>query len=246
MIVEMKNVTVLCLDSDREATLEALYGMGVVHVVNAQEPTGREVERTREELEQAAAALEAVRAAAARTRERAEDAPPTPTAATATTESLRPPDDGREGAARLAPTRATEEAVRLAGERAEAEKVLADLRAEVARVEPWGDFDPSLIGDLEERGLFVTLLRAPADVSLIGPAGALLEEISADEQRRYSVLITSGPFDPAYLTPSGAASEMTLPAERLGEMRAMVEHRQKDSGAYRRRSGGARAQSLRA
>ena len=186
----MKRVLVLCLDSDRETVLETLYKMGVVHVVNVQEPAGDHVERANEQLQAAVEAVEAVRAAAARTRDR------TGSAVSAVPVTVAAAD-------------IVDEAVRLTAQRKAEEKLLAEFCTELERIEPLGDFDPSLIRSLEAHGLCVTLLRAPLAVPLSGPQGAFLDEIATDEQRRYYVLVTPEPFDPADLTPHGVATAIT-------------------------------------
>ena len=48
MIVQMKKLTLLCVAHDRAATLEALRGLGVLHVKPMVPPTGNGLEVARE------------------------------------------------------------------------------------------------------------------------------------------------------------------------------------------------------
>ena len=60
MIVRMKRLTLLCLATDRDAALESLRELGVVHVTDRQAPEGAELEALRARLADAERALAAL------------------------------------------------------------------------------------------------------------------------------------------------------------------------------------------
>ena len=60
MIVQMKKLTLLCLAHDRAATLEALRGLGVLHVKPVVVPSGSGLEQAREKATGLRRLLEAV------------------------------------------------------------------------------------------------------------------------------------------------------------------------------------------
>ena len=60
MIVRMKKVTLLCLAHDRAATLEALRGLGVLHVKPVVHPAGSGLEDAREKAAGLRRLLEAI------------------------------------------------------------------------------------------------------------------------------------------------------------------------------------------
>ena len=64
MIVKMKRLTLLCLAGDRDAALESLRELGVVHVADVRPPEGEELEALRARLADAERALDALPAEA--------------------------------------------------------------------------------------------------------------------------------------------------------------------------------------
>ena len=63
MIVQMKKLTLLCVAHDRAATLEALRGLGVLHVKPVVPPAGSGLEQAREKAAGLRRLLEAIPAA---------------------------------------------------------------------------------------------------------------------------------------------------------------------------------------
>ena len=229
MIVQMRRVTVLCLDSDREQVLQTLYDMGVVHIDNVRDPSGDDVDRSAERLEEALAAVQAVRAASTPSDD--DDAAPSKKRSrrSRSAEAKATSDSGRTAArSHDAPGTLLEEALRLRKEKVELERTLAELQTELARVGPLGDFDPSLVSSLRESGLFVTLLRSSNEVALGGPQDAVMEQVGSDERHRYYALVTRTPYDPTQMTPAGAATELSLPELRLAEINDQAEQRQRE------------------
>ena len=60
MIVQMKKLTLLCVAHDRAATLEALRGLGVLHVKPVVPPAGSGLEQAREKAAGLRRLLEAI------------------------------------------------------------------------------------------------------------------------------------------------------------------------------------------
>ena len=50
MITPMKKVTVICLDSERKASLETLRSMGILHVTPLKNPTGNALNSARNDM----------------------------------------------------------------------------------------------------------------------------------------------------------------------------------------------------
>jgi len=73
MIVKMKRLTLLCLATDRDAALESLREVGVVHVADRRPPEGVQLEALRARLADAERALGALPAAAAAEADRPAD-----------------------------------------------------------------------------------------------------------------------------------------------------------------------------
>ena len=60
MIVKMKRLTLLCLTDDRDAALEQLRALGVVHVTDRRPPAGDELDALRARLAEEQRALDAL------------------------------------------------------------------------------------------------------------------------------------------------------------------------------------------
>jgi V/A-type H+/Na+-transporting ATPase subunit I len=73
MIVKMKRLTLLCLATDRDAALESLRELGVVHVTDRRPPEGQELEALRGRLADAQRALDALPPGAAAEADRPAD-----------------------------------------------------------------------------------------------------------------------------------------------------------------------------
>ena len=145
MIVPMKRIAVLCTAAARQETLDALQGLGALHI------DASEAKADSDALREAQASLDAADKALALLAEAAKNAD-------------APKAEPAPGA--------TPEAVLAAAEAAEtAESSAADLRAEAARYAAFGDFDPESAKALAASGIEVRLFRArPAD--LAAPKGS--------------------------------------------------------------------------
>lgn len=159
MIVPMKKVTVLCLASAREATLEHLRELGVLHLEHVKPPENDAVEAARKDLAYYRRALEVLPA-------RAKAAP-----------SGRPPAEI---------VRAIWDRIH---ERQQLEERLEGLRHERLRVAPFGDFDPAATRALEAKGLRVRLYQAEPKSEPVAPPGTVLRVLSRSKEAVYFAVI---------------------------------------------------------
>ena len=196
MIVQMKKVTILCVAHDRAATLEALRALGVLHVKPVVAPSGSGLEDAREKASGLRRLLEALPAAA---------------------EGTKP--TGRDAFTVVA------EVSDLLDERKEKQARLEALQAEVARVEPFGAFDPSAVKALAEKGVVLKLYRASTKTALPLPEGVTAEKLAVRKTDAYWALFAAAPFEWA------GAEEQRLPAESTAEMQAGIARLQAELAA---------------
>ena len=128
-IIRMKKLTLLCIGSERDRTLDALRDLGVLHVRPVVVPAGQPLEQARARV----AALEDLLA--------------------------RLPEEAPEGAAAPegTPEAVADALGRLVAEQKERDSRLESLAAEAARLAPYGDFDPADIAALAEKGVKIKL-----------------------------------------------------------------------------------------
>jgi V/A-type H+/Na+-transporting ATPase subunit I len=185
MIVPMKRITLVCVAREREATLETLRELGVLHLAPAAAPTGGEPEAARMALAEAEALLRLVRAHAP-------------------ADSAAPPAATGEPEALFDQAGAIQERLRARREEREA------LRAEYAAIEPFGRFDPAAVRILATAGIRVRLLRLPANGAPELPDDALTVVTRADRTGRHVALIA---FQPDGKDPADGAEDAPDPLE---------------------------------
>ncbi len=189
MIVQMKKLTLLCVAHDRAATLEALRGLGVLHVTPVTPPASTGLEDAREKAAGLQRLLEAIPVTAA--------LPPT----------------GRDLAAVIA------DVSDLLDARKEWQERLEFLEAELERIAPFGAFDPADVRALAQKGIVLKLYRAPAKSVLPLPAGVTARKMDVRKADAYWALFASQPFDWAgaeeQKLPEGATEQLRFEAERL-------------------------------
>jgi len=165
MIVHMQKVTLMCLAHDRAATLEALRGLGVLHVKPVVPPTGSGLEQAREKAAGLRQLLDVI-----------------------------PVIEGTKPTGRDAWT-VVAETSDLLDARKEQESLLESLQEEVVRVEPFGAFDPAAVQALEEKGVILKLYRASTKTVLPLPDGVTAEKLAVRKNRAYWALFSSSPFE---------------------------------------------------
>jgi len=165
MIVKMKRLTLLCLATHRDAALESLRELGVVHVADVRPPEGQELDALRAQLADAERALDAL-----------------PTEA-APAEEERPADE------------LVAEVLALLARRRELGEQADMLRRELAGYAGFGEFDLHDVHELAEAGIATALGVAPAAADLVAPEGTLLTVVSRDRQRQYFSLVAAGGWE---------------------------------------------------
>lgn len=192
MIVPMKSMTLLCLASEREATLEALRELGVLHLVSVRPPEGKDIEQARARLANVQRALDAL--------------PETEGA----TPSGEPAD--------LVVGRILE----LLDSTRKHREEMESLSQERARVEPYGSFDPQVIAELAEKGIYVRLYHVESGQRVDAPEGVVVQVLREDKSGTYFAAISRSPV-------SIDAHELRMPElplseieRRLGDLEARI------------------------
>ena len=165
MIVPMKKLTLLCVAHDRAATLEALRGLGVLHVRPTVPPAGAGLEVAREKAAGLRRLLEAIPAV--------KDAPPT----------------GRAAGTVVSETSD------LLEERKDWQERLDFLQSEVERLAPFGSFDPLAVKKLADQGVVLKLYRTSAKAAPPLPEGVVAQKMSVRKADAYWALFGRRPFD---------------------------------------------------
>ena len=222
MIVPMKRLTLLCLQKDREAALEALAELSVVHVTPVKPPAGEELDDARNAVARAAKAVEVLTAAAKAASERAEKAK----------NKLRGED---------MPAVAEEEAEpedidavigrvhELVKRRQDLESEAETLRYKLKRMAPFGDFDPARVAALRAAGISVFLAEADPEAKLAAPEGVVLQVLNRGSEAQYVAVFALGARTFADLDLGAPLTEVPLPERSLAEWRARLEEIKEES-----------------
>jgi V/A-type H+-transporting ATPase subunit I len=202
MIVRMKKVSLLCLADDKEATLEALRNLGVMHLEPTTEIRGADVDQARQEEQSAKSALFALN-------------------------KLGEPDaraksgTGATAEADTAKSFDAAAAVRRIHELGEAKRTIVDriahLTTEKALIEPFGDFDPEAARRLAGHGISVRLFHVPGKKIPPTPEGAVVLALRRDSLGLYAAVAGKGPF-------GYPGREVPLPARRLSRVESDLEN----------------------
>ncbi len=164
MIVKMKKLTLFCTPTRQEKTLQALHDLKVLHVKHVKEPGGSAVDGARRHLQHVQRAKEVL--------------------------------DARSGS--VSSGVSDEDFVDAVWTCIEREKALREqqqnLEREIARVKPFGDFDPLKIEALREAGLNVRLYEFPSKGALAAPEGVALHEIGRSKGTIYVLSVAQRGF----------------------------------------------------
>ena len=188
MIVPMLKLTLLCRAADRASALAALRDLGVLHVTPSVAPSGASLDAARAKADLLKRVLEAIPT------KTPEGAPKTAT----------DPENLAADLQALIDTRKT------ASDRIEA------LRAETARIAPFGTFDPASIPALAEKGITLKLYRAPLKATPDLPEGVCAEQLGVQKTDGYWALFASSDFIWT------GAEEIRLPEHSLSEMEQTI------------------------
>ncbi len=188
MIVPMKNVTIVCVTEDREAALERLRELGMVHLnLSAGESDPYRLAQSR---------FAAVRQVLRILDDARDGKPVMPTtvgphkvhghemSVDALINAPLPPCTGSA-------CKKVEMIQRLADMRQSLVNEAERLDRDIALYQPFGDFDVTLPSRLTAQGIPVKLFRDPADTTFIERDGVLVQEFGADQDYTYGVMIGS-------------------------------------------------------
>ena len=188
MIVPMLKLTLLCRAADRASALAALRDLGVLHVTPSVAPSGASLDAARAKADLLKRVLEAI------------------------------PTKTPEGAQKTAtdPEKLAADLQALIDTRKTAADRIEALRAETARIAPFGTFDPASIPALAEKGITLKLYRAPLKATPDLPEGVCAEQLGVQKTDGYWALFASSDF-----TWTGA-EEIRLPEHSLSEMEQTI------------------------
>ena len=167
MIVPMKQLSLLCLANDKQATLEALRELGVMHIT----ATNQLASDDRIKVEAKVSALEKIHNVLAERK------------ITANVESTKPALDAVALTALL-------------DEQEKNNRQLDSLHKSAEQLSPWGNFSSELISNLKERGINIALCQATEKQyqELLGQ-GLQCQLISQSKIALYFAVISEQPLD---------------------------------------------------
>jgi V/A-type H+-transporting ATPase subunit I len=186
MIVKMKKLTLLCTPAQQEQTLETLRNLTVVHVEHVQAPEGSELEKARNHLVYVQRAQEVL--------------------------SAHPETDptGKD------PDQLVDKVWELIQREKELKETLQGLEHEIARITPFGEFDPRDITALNQQGLRTKLYELQLKSMPEIPEGIAVTEISRDKNNAYVLAVSREKF-------SLPAHEVRLPDRSLSKLKYHLE-----------------------
>lgn len=164
MIVAMQSITLLCLESDREATLRALRDLGVLHLAPIRPPESKDLEAARARYAHIVRAWKALPTGG----------PP-------------PPPSG------MPADQVVDKIWALLGAMRDQQEELEELRQERRRIAPFGSFDPQVVGELAARGIFIRLFQVEPGRRLKPPEGVMIQVLNEDKSGVYVAAISRSP-----------------------------------------------------
>lgn len=230
MIVPMKKVTLLVLDSKRDEELRALKRLGVLHpqIEQRRDQVTEELLERRELLQRALVELATVESlplgdSVDQAKSAPEDGSAVPEARAAAETAATASDPQRHRNALLA------RAESIAGRIAEQSDKIRSLQETIDRLErertrilPWGNFDPDQIRAFRDRGIHLRLCTmTPKEFKKRGPTGAVTLEATKTTVR-FAVLTPEGSEELDTLREAGAASELELPEDGIQSVDAQI------------------------
>ncbi len=168
MIVRMRHLTLLCLESEKKLALAKLAELGVMHVVTSVADT-ESILSAKAGIEEVQRAITVVHVAASNPW---------------THLSLKASASTRHGEDPV-----VREINRLADHYLVTKDELRDLTQEITRYEPWGDFDPIDAAKLASSGVPVTLFKAQLSSEVPVVENGFLDVLGSDKNGVYGVVI---------------------------------------------------------
>lgn len=141
MIVPMKKLTILCMQQDKNTTLQKLRDMGVLHLLPIIKPEGNELDRTRRELTNAEFVLNSMILRTGSKRKKQ----------VTTSKHV------------FSGEKAVSEIYRLMTQKKELGASIESLNTEKELLKPLGDFKPKVIEELRKKGINIRLFSCRTD-----------------------------------------------------------------------------------
>lgn len=186
MIVKMKKLTLLCTQAQQEQTLEKLRDLKVVHIEHARNPEGYELDKARNHLLYVQRAQEVLTSR---------------------------PETGSTG---KDPDQLVDTVWELLHKEKELSETLQSLEHEVARITPFGEFDPREFSKLKDDGVFAKLYELPIKDTPEAPDGVAVTEVSRGKNTIYVLAVSRERFEiPAH--------EVRLPDQPLSQIKHHIE-----------------------
>lgn len=189
MITPMKKVTILCLESEKEQSLEKLREMGILHVTPLVNPTGAKLNAAKSKVMRIRKALEAVPAKAGKDVQALDET--------------------------LASKPAVETVHQMLQIRKDASDEIQKLHNDLNRLGNFGNLDPRTVKSLEESGVFVKLYEVDPSKILEAGEGAVVLPFGQSLTGNLFAVISRG--DCAAEVKN--AVELPMPVVSLAEMR---------------------------
>jgi len=193
MIVPMKKVSILAQPKDAASLVEQLRGLSVVHVEHQKAPAGKDVDTIRDDIaliEKAMAILSADEFLKASCKEATDKIVDWRFSAKHIIDSWKRLDQVSEYA--------------------------RGLKSEISKWRKWGDFEPSAIQALAERGIFVSLYQIPTrDIKLL-PGDVVVKELFASKGMVSCAVISDRRLDIPF-------NEITPPKASISKLEARLQ-----------------------
>ena len=200
MIIPMKLVTLLCLEQDRSAAVDALAGLELMQLCRTAAPATKDVASISAQLTECERVLGVIRSAPA----------------------LKNPPAAPE----VSDDELVSYASKLISGKTAAFKELERLQHDLSLLAPWGEFDRSAIEQLQAKGVYVTLCATPRNIfdqrkkADEFPQDAAVSVIRMDKNMVHYALVSEAPLE------EGAFDPVVLPEETLSEAKKAVADRQ--------------------
>lgn len=193
MIVGMKKITLLCMESHRSATLNALRDLGVLHLSPMKTPKSADLHASRTKLIEARSVQ-------------------------LTLDSYR---KKRPHASACTPMSADKHEIpgtvlSLLRQKQEILADLASIRKERLSIEPYGQFDPATMNELSEQGVKIRLYHVAGKKRVVPPEGTHLLLLKRDARGQYFAISSHEEFE-------FEADEFPLPERSLKDVLAAQE-----------------------
>lgn len=192
MIIKMKKITLLCIADERETTLNELRKLGLLHLKHITAPEGKDIDALKTNIERTHNAIAVLKEYQPKTK--------------AINSSDKKPD---------APSTVNETHELVARHKALTDEQLS-LKIEHARIEPLGDFRTENIRELEDKGIFTKIYKAPAKTHIIPPENTKLFILNTVKGNNYFAIVGQEIFTCDH-------EEISIPSESLSSIQNKID-----------------------